>query len=114
MSATVYRIAFRASTNEDLQGSYRLMSGDTPRDLTGCSLTLGVAKCGSGNVLGTPSVITCTITNATDGRFTFKIPRTTLASMGVGKAAHDLILTDGSSNKERIWFGDIEIERGVQ
>lgn len=115
MSATVYKITFRASTNEDLTGAYRLMSGDVARDLTGCTLTLGVAKCGPGATLGNVSTVSCTITNAADGQFTFTVPRTTLAAMGAGKAAHDLILTTTATGaKERIWFGDIEIDRGIQ
>lgn len=114
MSATVYRITFRASTNEDLQGEYRLLSGDVARNLTGCSLTLGVAKCGPGNTLGNVSTINCTVTDAANGKFSFKVPHATLSSLGAGKASHDLILTDGSGNRERIWFGDIEIDKGVQ
>lgn len=114
MSVAVYKINFRVASNEDWNHPFQLLSGGSPRDLTGCTLTLGVAKCTGGNVWGSPTVVALTISNAGQGQFTVAVPAATIATLGPGKFAHDLILTDGAGKKSRVWFGDLEIERGVQ
>ena len=53
------------------------------------------------------------VTNEATGEFTFRIPKALAATLKEGMYRHDLLLTDGLGNIQRIWEGFLWVKKGI-
>jgi hypothetical protein len=109
-----YRVTFEAANTEDLRQAFALTdSSDSPVDLTGAQLQMGVetavgvdaiaASTGNGHII---------VHNAAAGLFSIAIPAAVMRTLPAGAYQHDLLLTL-AGRVQRIWTGTLTLSRGI-